>query len=295
MDIYLTSITIFIVLTIIYFIVLKPTLTLDKLPEIVTDSSGNTSIKMDCFNDYKSSIFPKLALYLLAVCLGQFILNTSYMNAKCGGTSKDNIGTAALYTILPWTVMFGTMLAVLVIFPGFKSAFSDVIGYFAVSGGAKDIFDAIMNTDLQKEIDTAKNNGDTTNVGDLEKAVKALTKMVDNNQSILINKMTPDNFADFWSTLRPLMKPEVTTTSSIENDYKLQMLNLVVLKDNIGEAIWYVYTALLISSIVYYNLASVGCKMSVDQIKASHDDYVQQQQDADQKAALNNSIQTSLS
>ena len=47
MDIYLTSITIFIVLTIIYFIVLKPTLTLDKLPEIVTDSSGNTSIKMD--------------------------------------------------------------------------------------------------------------------------------------------------------------------------------------------------------------------------------------------------------
>ena len=91
------------------------------------------------------------------------------------------------------------------------------------------------------------------------------------------------------------MKPEVTTTSSIENDYKLQMLNLVVLKDNIGEAIWYVYTALLISSIVYYNLASVGCKMSVEQIKASHDDYVQQQQDADQKAALNNSIQTSLS
>jgi hypothetical protein len=268
--------------------VLKPTLTLDKLPEI---NSMTGAITMDCFNDYKSSIFPKLALYLLAVCLSQFILNTSYMNAKCGGTSKDNIGTAALYTFLPWTILFGTMIAVLIIFPGFKSAFSDVVGYFVVSGGAKDIFDAIMNTDLQKDVD----NTSPENVAGLEKAVKALTKMVDNNQSILINKMTPDNFADFWTTMRPLMKPTITNTISIENDYKTQMLNLVVLKDNIGEAMWYVYTALLISSIVYYNLANVGCKKSVEQIKASHDEYVQQQEEADQKAALNNAVQTSLS
>ena len=291
MDIYLTSIIVFIVLTIIYFIVLKPTLTLDKLPEIITDSSGITNITMDCFNDYKSSIFPKLALYLLAVCLSQFLLNTNYMNTKCGGTSKDNIGTAALYTFLPWTIIFGTMLAVLIIFPGFKSAFSDVVGYFVVSGGAKDIFDAIMNTDLQKEVD----NANLENRAGLEKAVQALTKMVDNNQSILINKMTPDNFADFWSTMRPLMKPTITNTVSIENDYKTQMLNLVVLKDNIGEAIWYVYTALLISSIVYYNLANVGCKKSVEQIKASHDEYVQQQEETLEQAALNSAIKTSLS
>jgi hypothetical protein len=290
MDIYLTSIIVFIVLTIAYFIVLKPTLTLDKLPEIDIKTGVVT---MDCFNEYKSSIFPKLALYLLAVCLSQFLLNTNYMNAKCGGTSKDNIGIAALYTILPWTVIFGTMLAVLIIFPGFKSAFSDVIGYFVVSSGAKDIFDAIMNTDLQKDVDNAQKTGQST--GDLEKAAKALTQMVDNNQSILINKMTPDNFADFWSTMRPLMKPTIRSTASIENDYKTQMLNLVVLKDNIGEAIWYVYTALLISSIVYYNLANVGCKKSVEQIKASHDEYVQQQEEASQQAALNNAVQTSLS
>jgi hypothetical protein len=270
--------------------VLKPTLTLDKLPEFDIKTGV---ITMDCFNEYKSSIFPKLALYLLAVCLSQFILNTNYMNTKCGGTSKDNIGTAALYTILPWTVIFGTMLAVLIIFPGFKSAFSDVVGYFVVSSGAKDIFDAIMNTDLQKEIDDASSKGEPTD--GLEKAVKALTKMVDNNQSILINKMTPDNFADFWSTMRPLMKPTITNTASIENDYKTQMLNLVVLKDNIGEAIWYVYTALLISSIVYYNLANVGCKKSVEQIKASHDEYVQQQEEALEQATLNNAIKTSLS
>jgi hypothetical protein len=91
------------------------------------------------------------------------------------------------------------------------------------------------------------------------------------------------------------MKPDITATSSIENDYKAQMLNLVVLKDNIGEGLWYVYTALLISSIVYYNLTNVGCKKSLAQIKASHDEYVEQQEAANQKAALNNSVHASLS
>ena len=290
MDIYLQSILFFIVLTIIYFVALKPNLTIENLPEY---DKTTGEFNMDCFNDYKSSILPKLGLYLLIVCIVQFILNTAYLNAKCGGSSKDNIGTAAIYTFFPWTFIFGTMLAVLVIFPGFKSAFSDVVGYFAISGGAKEIFDDIMNTDLQKEVDQAKKNGEKTD--DLEKAVSALTEMVDNNKSILINKMTTDNFADFWNTMTPLMKLDITTNDEKTKYYKTKMLSLVVLKDNIGEAFWYVYTAMLIASVVYYNLANVGCKKSVAQIKAGYDDYIQQQEAIDQKTALNTSIQASLS
>ena len=290
MDIYLQSILFFIILTIVYFVILKPKLTIDQLPDFdATTGQPN----MDCFNDYKSSILPKLGLYLLIVCIVQFILNTAYLNAKCGGSSKDNIGTAAMYTFFPWTFIFGTMLAVLVIFPGFKSAFSDVVGYFAISGGAKEIFDDIMNTDLQKEVDAAKAQGNPTD--NLKKAVSALTEMVDNNKSILINKMTPDNFADFWNTMTPLMKPDIRTNDEKTKYYKTELLSLVVLKDNIGEAFWYVYTAMLIASVVYYNLANVGCKKSVAQIKAGYDDYIQQQEAIDQKTALNTSIQASLS
>ena len=277
MDIYLQSLTFFIVLTILYFIVLKPTLTIDKLGP-------------DCFNDYKSSIFPKLALYLLAVCLTQFLLNTVYLNGKCGGSSKENIGIAALYTFIPWTVIFGTMIAVLIIFPGFKSAFSDVIGYFAISGGAKDIFNNILvNKEIQNNID----NDDPANKAVLEKAADAITKMV-GDKSILINKMTPDNFTDFWDTLFPLMKPEITNNAVMLTDYKSQLLNLVVLKENIGEALWYVYTALLIASIVYYNLANVGCVQSVNQIKASHDEYIKKQEETAKKVALNDSVKVAI-
>ena len=257
--------------------VLKPKLTVDKLGP-------------DCFNDYKSSIFPKLALYLLAVCLSQFLLNTAYLNAKCGGTSKDNIGIAAIYTFIPWTVIFGSMIAVLIIFPGFKSAFSDVIGYFAISGGAKDIFNNILvNKEIQNNID----NDDPANKAVFEKAADAITKMV-GDKSILINKMTPDNFTDFWDTLFPLMKPEITNNADMLTDYKTQLLNLVVLKENIGEALWYVYSALLIASIVYYNLANVGCVQSVDQIKASHDEYIKTQEETAKKVALNDSVKVSI-
>jgi hypothetical protein len=94
--------------------------------------------------------------------------------------------------------------------------------------------------------------------------------------------------------MTPLMKPDITTNEEKTKYYKSELLSLVVLKDNIGEAFWYVYTALLIASIVYYNLANVGCKKSVAQIKASYDDYVKQQEEIQEKAALNNSIQVSL-
>ena len=102
-------------------------------------------------------------------------------------------------------------------------------------------------------------------------AAEAITKML-GNKAILINQITPDNFLKTWGLLKPLMKPNITGDIEIEN--QAQLLELIVLKDNIGEAFWYVYTAILISSIVYYNLANRGCIPSVSQIKANYDKYM---------------------
>ena len=97
--------------------------------------------------------------------------------------------------------------------------------------------------------------------------------------------MNPDNFLDIWKTLKPLMNAGVYEDTNIQT----QLLNLVSLKDNIGEAVWYIYTAILISSIVYYNLATRGCVKSVDQIKADRDTYIQQEEEADKQKELDNS------
>jgi len=273
MDISLISLLIFTIITILYFVapsIGKPELTLSDL--VNDESKAN----------YYSKSLNSLAFYLGVVVISQFFLNSSYLMSKCGGSLDKNIGAAALFTFIPWILIFGVMIGVLIMFPGFKSAFSDVIGYYVVSGSANDIFGSILlGSDLNEMIEKTS---DPIKKRELTQAAEAIIKIC-GNKSILINQMNPDNFLNIWDVLKALMVP-----GAYENqDIKKQLLELVVLKDNIGEALWYIYTAILISSIVYYNLATRGCIKSVDQIKSEHDAYIQQQEDADKQAELNNS------
>ena len=272
MDISLQSLLYFTIITILYFSfpsIGKPQLTLNDLMD--EQSKAN----------YYTQSMKSLAFYLGVVVFSQLVLNIGYLMSKCGGAIDKNIGAAALFTFIPWILIFGVMLAVLIIFPGFKSAFSDVIGYYVVAGGANDIFGSIlMGTDLNQMIEQT---GDANKKKELTKAAEAIVKIC-GNKSILINQMNPDNFLQIWDILKALMMP-----GAYENiEIKEKLLALVVLKDNIGEALWYIYTAILISSIVYYNLATRGCIKDVNQIKQEHDDYIKQQEEAQEKQDLNN-------
>lgn len=275
MDISLQSLLFFTIITIIYFAfpsIGKPQLTLDDL----LDEQSKIN--------YYTQNMKSLAFYLGVVVFTQLVLNIGYLMTKCGGSLDKNIGAAALFTIIPWVLIFGVMIAVLIIFPGFKTAFSDVIGYYVVAGGANEIFGSIlMGTDLNEMIDQTNDN---TKKKELTKAAEAIVKIC-GNKSILINQMNPDNFIDIWTTLEPLMIPGLDPNKKL--DLKSQLLNLVSLKENIGEALWYIYTAILISSIVYYNLATRGCIKSVDQIKSDHDAYINEQEKAALKQKINNS------
>jgi hypothetical protein len=273
MDASLQSIIYFIIITLVYFTfpsIGKPKLELKDLE--------NDETKMSFY----SKNIRSLALYFGVVVFVQLFLNIGYLMSKCGGSLDKNIGAAALFTFIPWILMFAATIAILIIFPGFKSAFSDVIGYYVVSGSANDIFSSIlMGTNLNEMIEKNDNVNDRN---ELTKAAEAIVKIC-GNKSILINQMNPDNFLDIWNILKPLMTP-----GSFEDmNKKTELLNLVVLKDNIGEMFWYIYTAILVSSIVYYNLATRGCVKSVDQIKSEHDTYIQQQEQSIEQQKLNNS------
>ena len=275
MDISFQSLILFIIITIIYFAfpsIGKPQLKLIDLTE-----EGMSP-------DYYNRNITSLAFYFGVVVVSQLCLNIGYLMSKCGGSLDKNIGAAALFTFIPWILIFGVLLAVLIIFPSFKSAFSNVIGYYVVAGGANDIFGSILlGTDLNEMIDTTK---DETEKNKLTKAAEAIIKIC-GNKSILINQMNPDNFLQIWEKLKPLM-----IIGSYENsEIKQQLLDLVTLKDNIGEAFWYLYTSILISSIVYYNLATRGCIKSVEQIKSEHDDYIKKADELNKQNELNNSTQ----
>jgi len=274
MDISFQSLLFFIITTIIYFVfpsIGKPQLTLDDL--------SNDDNKIKFYNKHMIS----LAFYLGAVVAIQLFLNIGYLMTKCGGSLDKNIAAAAIFTFIPWVLIFGIMLLVLMMFPGFKSAFADVIGYYVVAGGANDIFGSILiGTDLNDMIEKSEN---IEQKKQLTQAAEAIVKIC-GNKSILINQINTDNFLEIWNILKPLMTPG----SFEQTEIKQKLLDLVVLKDNIGEAFWYVYTAILISSIVYYNLATRGCVKSVDQLKSDHEAYVQAQEEALKQEEINNSV-----
>jgi hypothetical protein len=117
--------------------------------------------------------------------------------------------------------------------------------------------------------DAIENTTDPVKKAQVSEAAEAILKIF-GNKALLINQIYPDNFEKIWNLLKPLMKDNMF--ENIEN--KAKLLELVVTRDNVGEAMWYIYTAILVSSIVYYNLATKGCLRDVKSIKANYNQYI---------------------
>jgi len=274
MDNTYISILIFVIITVAYY--MFPAF--GKIPMTLDVLESN-----DLASYYKKNI-PRLGFYFLLVIVSQFAFNAIYLINKCGGNSSSNIGAAAAMTFFPWVLIFGVMMAVLMMYPGLKTAFSDVVGYFVVAGKANEILSSILiDTDVNSTIESA-DDMNPVQKGNMKKSAEAILKLF-GNKSILINKMSPENFLGVWNIIKPLFKQNI---ENIDNK-QAELLKLVVLKDNIGEGLWYLYTAILLISIVSYNLATRGCQKNAEQLKASHEEYVKQEEAVKAQQDLNNS------
>jgi hypothetical protein len=261
----------FLLTTLFYYMILKPPL------DYKTVSNG------ELYKSYTSSNYVSLAVYLLLVMVVQFIVNASIIAQSCGGSISENMGAAGMFTFIPWTLIFGVTIIILVIYPGFKSAFSDVIGYYWISNQANDLLIELL---VQQNIEDSLAKGTSpaapaspaspaskdTLVGDNNPSQKggndkqAIREVADlilklcGNTSILINQMTPRNFEPYWSLLTPLKKPKYQNDNAAETQtLKKQLFDLTVTRDSIGETLWYVYTGLLLTSIVQLKITTRGC------------------------------------
>jgi hypothetical protein len=257
----------FLLTTLFYYMILKPPL------DYKTVSDG------ELYKNYTTSNYVSLAVYLLLVMVVQFIVNSSIIAQKCGGSISENMGAAGIFTFIPWTLIFGVTIIILVIYPGFKSAFSDVIGYYWVSSSANKVLNELLiNKDVQASI-----SSDATlspeQKDKMQGAAETILKIC-GNTSILINQMVPENFKDYWATLTPLMKDkyqvEGVETSGIRN----QLFDLVVTRDNVGEFMWYLYTGLLLISIVQLKITTRGCASNPKTMEANYQKF----QESEQKA-----------
>jgi hypothetical protein len=263
---YLNIVT-FLLTTLFYYMALKPKLSYD----ILNDQQK--------FSAYTSNSFIYLAVYILLVIVVQFMVNASIITSTCGGSITENIGSAGIYTFLPWILIFGVLVVVLTIYPGFKSAFSDVIGYYYVSTSANKILtDLLIDKNIQSKLDA-----DTTMPASkkeaMQSAADAIIKIC-GNTSILINQIVPMNFNNYWNILTPLMKDQYKSGSPEAESMKSKLFDLVVTRDDVGEAMWYMYTGILLTSIVQLKISTKGCTSSPQTLEQNYQKFVEQDQKA---------------
>lgn len=232
-----SNILTFLFTTLFYYLALKPTLT-------YTEAGSSEALKT---YTNKNNLY--LAIYLLSVIIIQFIVNAYSITYMCGGSVKDNIYSAIMFTFVPWTLIFGVLIVILVLYPGIKSAFSDIIGYFYVSDSAKKLL-----TELLMDSNSLVSVGNTQQ----QQVTESISKIL-NDPSTFINKIVPINFNEYWNLLTPLMKPQFINAGVDVEPIKNKFFELVVTRDNIGEAMWFIYTGFLITTIVNLKITKNGC------------------------------------
>ncbi len=220
------------------------------------------------YDEYSKTCILRQGIYFGVVVIVQILINTAFIQNKCGGNVGKNILTTLLITFIPWLLIFGVIIVVLIIYPNFKNVFSDVVGYYVVSSKANKLLSEIMMVDTQ----TTKTIGDNIPEGEqsgYKYAAEAIMKL-SGNSSILINQISPSNFSSMWKMLSPLMK------KGFSNDEvkKSALLDIVILKDNVGESMWYIYTAIFLISMISYYISKTGCAKNLNAMKKQHDDYL---------------------
>jgi len=241
---------------------------------------------IDSYASYITNNNSKLFVYFLMVVASQFGINLYSVIKKCGGTVGKNLLVAFMMTVVPWTLIFGAVMTLLVVYPGLKSSFADVVGYFAISSEANDILSMILvDTKIDERMSADSNSG----IEDKTTA-EAIMKLC-GNKGILINTMNPENYNDIWSILKPLLNPAFKGPGKAGELFakKEELFALVVKKDNIGEGFWFIYTGLFIMSIVSYNLASRPCEKDLEKMKQDHADYAKKNADIKAKKDLKQS------
>jgi hypothetical protein len=269
---YLNIVT-FLLTTLFYYLAIKPSYTY----EISIDPTKQ--------KEYKSNSYMYLAIYLLLVIVIQFMVNSSIISSTCGGSITENMGAAGVLTFLPWTLIFGVLIVILTVYPGFKSAFSDVIGYFWVSSSAnKVITELLVDPKIQKKMDE-----DTTSTPQQKEAMMTAADTIIKicgNTSVLVNQIVPSNFQSYWNILTPLLKPKYQTENPDTEKIRNELFEIVVTRDNVGESMWYMYTGLLLTSLVQLKITTRGCVSNPKTMEANYQKFKDSEQKANEQKAL---------
>jgi hypothetical protein len=76
------------------------------------------------------------------------------------------------------------------------------------------------------------------------------------------------------------MKEQYQTEGPQTEDMKSKLFELVVTRDDVGEALWYMYTGILLTSIVQLKIATKGCASNPKTMEKNYQKFVEQEEEA---------------
>jgi hypothetical protein len=189
--------------------------------------------------------------YLIIVVGSQIGINISNTAELCNGTPQ--VVPAIMYTILPNFFIFGTLILLLSVFPGWKAPFSNTIGYLVVSlfMGVKGTFNNLFDSKGSELIDK-----------------------ICSDHSMIINEITHSNWDSFLARM--------ATDGILKKNYKdLQsykdLWQCISVKNNIADFIWYILTGALVITTTYNALLDIKCSYSTKQSKENANKFAEQQ------------------
>lgn len=168
-------------------------------------------------------------VYIAVTILIMYFVNVGIFKDKCGASDAWVVFKA---TFFPWVLMFGTMVVIINVFPGWKAPFSNTLGYMF----------ALLSP----------------SVTELKKYVKQDYKVIQNNPLLLVNQLNMSNIAETETHIKGLF-------DDVENKVVDIIQKLVFTKDLISEWVWFNLAGFVTISTSYNMLANEVCKSSVAQ------------------------------
>uniref|UniRef100_A0A6C0C6L1 Uncharacterized protein n=1 Tax=viral metagenome TaxID=1070528 RepID=A0A6C0C6L1_9ZZZZ len=225
----------FIFLTVIYFVI--KFIFIDRKVPVVSMGGYSNALTL---------------VYIVLVMISQLFINVKKSAEHCNGTPQ--IVSSFIYTIIPNFFILGLVMVIMKVLPGWKSPFSNTIGYavvymFGVGGAFSDL------------LKTKETGG--VNLGEL------MQKICD-NKSIVINEITPVNFELFLEKMNKdkLLKPGFKNKPG----YK-KLWQYVVVKDSIAEFMWICLSGVLVISTTSNALLEIACNISPARRKAATSEF----------------------
>jgi len=171
-------------------------------------------------------------IYLLAVIVLSFTINLRLTYQLCG---SNNYSTALLVTLVPWILILGLLTMLLQVFPGWKAPFSNTIGYIVAK--ALGVGKVLMKMSPE---------------GKGSKLYNLLRK----KPSTAVNLHT-------WPEVKenPLKFNTTGENSKAFEKFK----QIVLIKDLIGEMMWYLLSGFLVISYQSSYITNNSCPATIDE------------------------------